>query len=100
MNSEIDQVLDERGENYGSYNTHSIVAEGMMTTLAIASNYQELPRHLEHTFRLIIDKMTRAANGNWRHRDNLVDIIGYATLSLNELDRETYVNSLLEKDGE
>lgn len=84
--SEVDRVLSERGDNYGSYNRHSIVAEGMMSRLSLASNFNDLPAHMEHTFRLIIDKMTRAANGNWRHRDNLVDIIGYATLSLKELD--------------
>lgn len=86
MSNEVDKVLEERGENYGSYNTHSIVSEGMMESLSFASNFDSLPAHLEHTFRLIVDKMTRAANGNWKHRDNLVDIIGYATLSLKELD--------------
>jgi hypothetical protein len=86
MSNEVDKVLEERGENYGSYNIHSIVSEGMMQNLSLASNFGSLPAHLEHTFRLIVDKMTRAANGNWKHRDNLVDIIGYATLSLKELD--------------
>lgn len=88
MTTNVNKVLEQRAESYGSYETHSIVSEGIMKVLEVANNYDKLPDHLLHTFKLIADKMTRAANGDYKHLDNLVDIIGYATLSLDILKKD------------
>ena len=44
---------------------------------------------MKHAFNMICDKMVRAGNGDYRHTDNLKDIIGYAKLALKELEKKT-----------
>ena len=97
MKTEINEVLGARGAVYGSYSEICDVTRVMRDKVeaAIHSNpkYDKLPNDVKHTIvesiGMILHKIARVAVGDPLHLDNFVDIAGYATLAVEEIEKQT-----------
>jgi hypothetical protein len=79
---ELDTVLDEREDQYGSFMQAADTAikiKGVMHN-AIARNDLHLYPDQLLSLDMIAVKISRIVNGNPAHRDSWIDIAGYATL--------------------
>lgn len=89
MPDDINEVLDERGANYGSYASNASLAQTLKLALRQSQVWQSpVYAAQQEALEMICCKMARLANGSPYHRDSWVDIIGYATLALREIDSE------------
>ena len=86
--SDVDAILDERGDSYGSFMGHAHITIALKQILhnKIASRDLHLfPDQLE-ALDMICHKLGRIANGNPNYVDSWIDIAGYATLVANRLE--------------
>jgi len=87
METKVDKILEDRGSVYGSYKEGCKFREEVM---AVVDNRSPGPMHPIHRRYIddIVNKLSRVAVTP-THRDSWVDIAGYATLVVKELDNET-----------
>ena len=87
--SEINSVLQQRGERYGSY--RSVAMTSQLLKDAIRSSFNMKNNSLEwyqmESLDLICNKLARILNGDPNYRDSWLDIAGYAQLVVDELDK-------------
>jgi len=76
----IDEVLEERGNNYGDFTMNAIVTQGLKEHLHMGLNWNEMPATHKEALEMICHKMSRIVNGDSSYKDSWTDIIGYATL--------------------
>lgn len=81
----LDKVLEERGERYGDFKTHAIIAQRIKTAMYGGGSYELSPLHRE-ALEMIAHKIARIINGDPNYKDSWVDIAGYAQLVAKELD--------------
>lgn len=81
----IDETLQQRGNRYGSFQSHSQLSSGLRS--AILSHYatthpdgKQLEPAMVEALILICHKLARIANGDPWYDDNWRDIAGYAQL--------------------
>jgi len=79
---ELDTVLDEREDQYGSFMQAADTAIKIKSVMhnAIARNDLHLYPDQLLSLDMIAVKISRIVNGNPAHRDSWIDIAGYATL--------------------
>jgi len=86
--SELDKVLEQRGNRYGDFKFHAEIACELKDSL----NTKELPTYyMREAADMICHKLARIANGDPYYVDSWVDIAGYAQLVvdiLNEIEGE------------
>lgn len=84
----INEVLSERGSNYGSFHTFSNLSQTLYAIIVKHYNdvnqqrgeEAQLPAFMAESLRMICHKLARIANGNPYHLDSWVDIGGYSQL--------------------
>jgi len=77
--------LAERGASYGEYADGAKIAMDMFAVAQAAPSYPAMSAAQQYAVFMILAKLARMLNGNPNKRDNLWDIIGYATLVLETL---------------
>lgn len=82
-------VLQERGKSYGEYAHNAFLAQNLKATLRSGAKWGAMPHYMRESFDMVAAKLARAVNGDYKHRDNLVDAAAYLELALIELDKET-----------
>ncbi len=94
MSKELEEILDERGSNYGPakehFNTLKLmydIWEKRFVDSLYGDRNDELDRMIEHVVYMICDKLTRSAHDP-KHLDNWKDIQGYARLIEKELEND------------
>ena len=94
MTIKIEDILEERGNQYGNFNGTAIVSQSLKAT--IYSALDERSRFLTHdqqeALDMICHKIGRIVNGNPDYADNWIDIAGYAMLIANRLPSEQAKN--------
>ena len=83
---EIDQVLRERGSQYGTFGEVALVAQNIKAAMRHSPNWQRLPADMREALEMIAAKSARILCGDPTHRDNFVDIEGYAKLISDRLE--------------
>ena len=91
---EINDVLKERGSNYGSFHTFSNLSQSLYAILLKHHHdinrqngtENQLPAFMAESLRMICHKLARIANGNPYYADSWVDIGGYSKLVSNILE--------------
>lgn len=86
--SDVDAILDERGDRYGSFMGHAHITIALKQILhnKIASRDLHLfPDQLE-ALDMICHKLGRIVNGDPDYVDSWIDIAGYATLVSDRLE--------------
>lgn len=81
-------VLNERAKSYGDYKDNAWLVQQLKEMLRDGANWHQTPAYVREAFDMVLAKMVRAVNGDYRHRDNIIDAIGYLELALTELDKE------------
>ena len=92
--SDIQQILDERGINYGVFTNQANLSQTLKNTImqhyfAIHGNEKAtpLPGFMAEGISMICHKLARIANGNPFYEDSWKDISGYAELVVQALEQ-------------
>lgn len=85
--TDIQQILDERGSNYGSFPNHAALSQTLKNTImqhyfVVHGGDQAvpLPAFMAEAISMICHKLARIANGNPFYDDSWKDISGYSEL--------------------
>jgi len=81
----INNILQERGNNYGSFRTQGFLSQQLKTAMSFHMGYASLSASQKEALEMIQHKIARIINGNANYVDSWVDIAGYATLIVDEL---------------
>lgn len=92
----LNDILQERGDAYGSFHTHANLTQTL--TKIINQHYAnmhtqeggtvaQLPYFMEEAIHMICHKIGRIANGNPLYVDSWQDIAGYAQLVVSILEQ-------------
>jgi hypothetical protein len=85
--SDIDAVLEERGQTYGDFRDVARVACEVRASLMSGSR-RPMNEVQAEALILIVSKLARIACGDPNYVDSWVDIAGYATLAARSILRE------------
>jgi len=87
---EVDAILNERGNTYGSFETVAGTAQDIKSLIhtALIGNPTVLDADQVEALDMIATKIARILNGNPDHVDSWIDIAGYATLVADRLKGE------------
>jgi len=90
--SSIDEVLAERGTNYGEFPNHARLSQQLKTTFdthVVEYGHPELfTNTMNEAIEMIMHKLARIANGDPTYVDSWTDIIGYTQLVVNGLTED------------
>jgi len=103
--SNIKAILAERGSNYGSFDGHAVITQGiklvmtrdwesLQSLLDSLRKYDPTPHKIasnasqQEALAMIAHKIGRIINGNPYYADSWIDIIGYAQLIVDELEAD------------
>lgn len=78
--SDIEKTLKERGDRYGSFFDHAMIAQNLQDTMRMCEGWEMLAPDQKQALTVISDKIARMLNGQPDYRDNWHDIVGYAKL--------------------
>ena len=84
----ITATLQERGKRYGEFADHAVIAQRIQDAMRAAPGWANLAADQKQALTVIADKIARMLNGDPSYIDNWHDIIGYATLVEQRLQRE------------
>lgn len=78
----IDQMLSNRGSNYGDFRTQSTIVQKIKVNIREINPYgwNNLTANQAEALDMIVHKIGRIINGNPNYVDSWTDIIGYARL--------------------
>lgn len=78
--SEIDKILEERGERYGEFDQLANLSQNLKRTMRDHPGWLNLDDDMRESLEMIQHKMARILNGDPHYIDSWVDIAGYAQL--------------------
>lgn len=88
MNSEVKEILEQRGESYGDFNAVSGDFWRMVEIIQKGDAWNDLDYNAKTALIMVAMKISRIINGGL-HKDSLLDIQGYIELILeNSVDME------------
>lgn len=80
VHADVATTLLERGNRYGEFKDHAVIAQGIQDVMRAAPNWARLDPDMRQALTVISDKIARILNGDPYYADNWHDIVGYATL--------------------
>ena len=83
---EVRDLLEIRGDTYGQYRTVSKISQDIKRIMKESPNYKIMPDFAKESLDMIANKIARILNGNYYYDDSWLDISGYATLALIEIE--------------
>jgi hypothetical protein len=81
----VEQVLAERGEDYGDYASKAQFIQGVKYLMRTSPSWEAMDADMRESMEMIAHKMGRTLYGNPTHKDNFLDIAGYAKLVADRL---------------
>lgn len=84
---EIDKIIEERGSRYGDFKDQAFVTQGIKEAMRHSANWAELPDHMKESLEMVALKIGRILNGDPNYADSWIDIVGYAQLVVDTLER-------------
>jgi hypothetical protein len=76
----IQEILEERGESYGSFEDNATVAQNLKSSAASGRKWESMSPDAREAIHMICSKISRLVTGDPNHADSWADIAGYATL--------------------
>lgn len=76
----ITNTLTERGNRYGSFADHALLAQSFKRVMETSNSFPSLAPYHRQALEVIFDKIARILNGDPNYVDNWHDIQGYAKL--------------------
>jgi len=86
MTEATDEVLRERGRNYGDFVDHALLTQSLKAAMHNHPNWLRLAPDMAEALEMIQHKIGRIVNGDPEYADSWVDIQGYARLIENRLN--------------
>lgn len=83
--TEIFQTLSERGSRYGRFNSVATIVQDLKSVMQKSPNWEKLTASQKEALEMIQHKIARMLNGDPTYIDNAVDIVGYATLMMKNM---------------
>jgi hypothetical protein len=84
----IQKTLDERGTRYGEFPEHAVISQRLKRVMKATPVWDKLKPHQQEALEMIQHKIARILNGDPNYDDSWRDVAGYATLVVNELNKE------------
>ena len=85
---DIREILDEPEKTHGSFPQHSEISQGLKRVLFANPKAALLSDVKREALEMVCHKLARIIAGDSNHADSYVDICGYITLALREVERE------------
>ena len=82
---QIDKTLTERGSRYGSFNDLAQISQGLKEAMRATPGWAKLTASQKEALEMVQHKVARMLNGDPTYEDNAVDIVGYATLMMKNM---------------
>lgn len=86
MSSDINQTLEERGQRYGAFSGHAEITQNLKDCMKETGNWARLSASQRESLEMIAHKIGRILNGDPNYADSWVDIAGYSTLVVEQLN--------------
>lgn len=88
----IDNVLKERGNRYGSFDSHAEITQTLKSVMCgllvdCPTNWAILKHDQAEALEMIAHKIGRILNGDPDYADSWIDIAGYAKLVADRLEK-------------
>ena len=83
--NEIDKTLSERGNRYGSFASLAQISQDLKGVMHKSTNWGKLTASQKEALEMVQHKIARMLNGDPTYIDNPVDIVGYATLMMKNM---------------
>lgn len=83
----IDGTLAERGSRYGAFDEHARITQAIKAAMADSPNWATLAADQREALEMIAHKAGRILNGDPNYHDSWHDIVGYAKLVADRLER-------------
>lgn len=84
---EIEEILQERGSRYGEFREHARITQNIKAAMRDSPNWSSLDGDQIEAFEMIAHKLGRILNGDSNYLDSWQDIVGYAKLVADRLDK-------------
>lgn len=81
----VEQVLVERGNDYGDYASKAQFIQGVKYLMRTSPSWEAMDADMRESMEMIAHKMGRVVYGDPTHKDNFLDIAGYAKLVADRL---------------
>ena len=78
--SDLEETLKERGNRYGDFSDHAVIAQNIQDVMRAGDGWQRLDAAKRQALTVIADKIARILSGDPEYADNWHDIQGYAKL--------------------
>ncbi len=85
--TDINFILEERGSSYGDFGSQALISQNIKAAMRHSPNWQKLPADMKESLEMVALKIGRILNGNPTYADSWVDIVGYAQLVVDRLER-------------
>lgn len=85
MENQIEQILKERGERYGSFEGHALITQRLKNTMRDSDHWQEMEPDQKEALDMVAHKVGRILNGDPNYLDSWADAIGYLRLVYDRL---------------
>jgi hypothetical protein len=80
VSANIEQILEQRGNQYGEFTEHARVTQNIKRAMEDSEHWVELSDDKREALEMIAHKIGRILTGNPEYKDSWTDIIGYARL--------------------
>src|ERR1017187_1077571 len=87
----VHEILKERGERYGSFQGHAELTQELKVVMSTHEGWKNLVSDQREALDMISHKIGRIINGDPNYIDSWQDIIGYAQLVKDRLEKEHQV---------
>jgi hypothetical protein len=77
---QIQEILQERGDRYGSFEDHAQISQSLKKAMHKSKNWSNLTDVQKEGLEMIQHKIARILNGDHLYLDSVIDIVGYSTL--------------------
>lgn len=86
MNQSINEILEERGSRYGSFESHARITQSLKCQMYNAPQWENLCAYQREALEMLAHKLGRILNGDPNYLDSWIDCVGYLQLVINELE--------------
>ena len=83
----INSIIEERGSSYGDFGSQALISQNIKAAMRHSPNWKKLPADMKESLEMVALKIGRILNGNPTYADSWVDIVGYAQLVVDRLER-------------
>ena len=92
--ADVQATLEERGTKYGDWKNHAQISQDIQSAMikgwmmrGDGQDFSELPAYMNEALTMISNKIGRIINGDPYYEDSWRDVVGYAQLVVNELEK-------------